>query len=163
MPDKQTTGKPLSWFLPFATLAVIAVFIPILPTMWQSSNIISSLPIAAAIMGALSAFFWIISAYVPDVDARWLNAIAGGYSGTSVVLGAGALPNMPSWWPITAYFAGILLFLITSATTIPWKRLATTFPWKTGKNTHTTAGSLPQPDITEVTADTAVAEGEPPK
>lgn len=150
MNNKNTTEESLPWVVPFSILAIIGIFI--LPLTWHNQNGIPGIPAAAAITGAISAFFWTVSAYVTDSEARRLNATAGSFSGASIMIGAGALPNMPDRWPTIACVSGFLLLVITI--TMLSRR-------KSEKNTDTTASPSSQPDTIEMDTAAKVAEKEP--
>ena len=104
--------KCLRWFLPWASLGVVAILGVIMFN--QKLNVVSGLTYLSAFIGSISAFLWIMSSYAPDVDSRRLNAMAGGFSGAAAAFTAGTLGN----WPKVAYALGCFLIIASVVSTL---------------------------------------------
>lgn len=115
--------KNIIWFLPLFALFVFAL-----------QNVTAPVGTAAsAILGMLSALFWIISTYAPERESRILNAAAGGYTGTGVIFSTVSLLGAPLWWPWLTGILGAMFFLITVLTSI-CASFATESPFRVGKS-----------------------------
>ena len=113
------------------TFGVIALLIA--PVSWYYGNLSEfslavAAPLSAAIIGVLSAFLWLRSAWV-DGD-KLSNAAAAGFSGAAAIFGAGSIsfpkemsdarPEFIAGWPIGAYGFG---WIVVSAVLITaWRR-----------------------------------------